>query len=62
MTVHVVPHTHDDVGWVKTYEEYFTGFEGKTSNAKVQQILDQIIEQLSGHPNRKFTYVEMKYF
>ena len=25
MTVHMVHHTHDDVGWLKTPDEYFSG-------------------------------------
>ena len=25
MTVHIAPHSHDDVGWLKTVDEYFDG-------------------------------------
>ena len=25
--VHLIPHSHDDVGWLKTPDEYFTGSE-----------------------------------
>lgn len=62
ITVHLVPHTHDDVGWVKSIDEYYTGFEGSRSHARVEQILDQVMTQLKENPDRRFTYVEMKFF
>ena len=42
LTVHLVPHTHDDVGWLKTYEEYFLGEHNSLAHANVHQILDEV--------------------
>ncbi|PAA73500.1 hypothetical protein BOX15_Mlig003312g1 [Macrostomum lignano] len=52
--VHLVPHTHDDVGWLRTVDQYYY--------YEVQFIIDTVIEELLDNPERKFTYVEMAYF
>lgn len=62
LNVHVVPHTHDDVGWLKTVEQYFYGFNSTIQRAHVQAILDSTISALRQNPNRTFTYVEQKFF
>ena len=54
ITVHLVPHTHDDVGWQVTVDQYYIG--------SVQYILTTVIEQLQVNPDRKFIYVEQAYF
>jgi hypothetical protein len=60
--VHVIAHTHDDVGWLKTYHEHFTGMQGDNAHANVGQLLSETIMELLKHPERRFTYVEMKFF
>ena len=62
LNIHVVPHTHDDVGWLKTVEQYFYGENMTIQHACVNDILDSIIQSLLEHPARTFTYVEQKFF
>lgn len=58
----MVAHTHDDVGWLKTYEEYYTGMRNGNSHARVEQIITEVVLELLRDPTIKFTYVEMKFF
>jgi alpha-mannosidase len=60
--VHLVPHTHDDVGWLKNVDEYFTGTSNSIQVAGVELILNSVIAELLNDPNKRFTYVEMKFF
>ena len=62
INVHIVPHTHDDVGWLKTVEEYYQGSANEVQIAAVKPILDTVIQSLSANPERKFIYVEMAFF
>jgi lysosomal alpha-mannosidase len=58
----MLAHTHDDVGWVKTVDQYYSGAMQREALAEVHLILTTAIEELQRNPSRKFTYVEMKFF
>ncbi|KAK4475407.1 hypothetical protein MN116_002466 [Schistosoma mekongi] len=62
LNVHLVPHTHNDVGWLKTIDQYYYGTNNTIQRAGVQYILDSVISALAYHPKRKFTFVEIVYF
>uniref|UniRef100_A0A672MN70 Lysosomal alpha-mannosidase n=1 Tax=Sinocyclocheilus grahami TaxID=75366 RepID=A0A672MN70_SINGR len=66
LNVHLVPHTHDDVGWLKTVDQYYYGGEdllmSDLKHAGVQYILDSVIDQLQKDPARRFIYVETAFF
>ena len=61
LNVHVIPHSHDDVGWLKTVDQYFvgsrrvgwgTGWENQ--KVSVGDILDSVTKTLSQDPNRRW--------
>ncbi|CAG2112070.1 unnamed protein product, partial [Medioppia subpectinata] len=62
LNVHLVPHTHDDVGWLKTVDQYFYGTRNGDQRAGVQYIIDSVVEQLLKNETRKFIYVETAFF
>ncbi|ENN79712.1 hypothetical protein YQE_03769, partial [Dendroctonus ponderosae] len=62
INVHIVPHTHDDVGWLKTVDQYFYGSNTRNQNAGVQYILNTVVDSLRKDKNRRFIYVETAFF
>ena len=54
LTVHLVCHTHDDVGWQITVDEYY--------DREVRSIISTVVQGLSENPARKFMYVEQAFF
>ncbi|CAF1357329.1 unnamed protein product [Adineta ricciae] len=53
LNVHIVAHTHDDVGWLKTVDQYYYGSRREISSKAVQYILDSVIEALVDNPDQK---------
>ena len=57
LTVHLIPHSHDDVGWLKTVDDYFYGANMSIAFAAVQFTYDTIVTELVAHPEYKFSVV-----
>ena len=50
--VHLVPHSHDDVGWKETLDEYYNqGF------IQVKNIYDTVFEALKKDSKRRFAFL-----
>jgi len=41
--VHMIAHSHDDVGWLKTVDQYFTGSRQDIAVASVREIISTVI-------------------
>lgn len=54
LEVIVVPHSHDDPGWTRTFDDYFEN--------QVANILDGMIKHLEEKSDLKFIYAEMSFF
>ncbi|XP_010246825.1 PREDICTED: alpha-mannosidase isoform X2 [Nelumbo nucifera] len=62
LNVHLVPHSHDDVGWLKTIDQYYVGSNNSIQGACVECVLDSVVESLRRDPNRKFVFAEQAFF
>lgn len=55
LQVYMTPHTHDDVGWLKTVDEYYRGLRNDIQWANVRSVIDSIVGGLIANPYRRFT-------
>ncbi|CAJ2635805.1 unnamed protein product [Trifolium pratense] len=62
LNVHLVPHSHDDVGWLKTVDQYYVGSNNTIQGACVENVLDSVVWSLQKDPNRKFVFAEIAFF
>ena len=54
VVVHILPHSHMDVGWLKTVDRYYT--------EDVRYIYSGVIAALTANSTRRFQAVETAYF
>ncbi len=62
INVHLVPHSHDDAGWLKTVDQYFYGSNNRHQMAGVQYILDSVISELLNDTTKRFIFDQQCYF
>ncbi|XP_021353471.1 alpha-mannosidase 2x-like isoform X2 [Mizuhopecten yessoensis] len=51
LEVIIVPHSHQDPGWLKTFDQYYTYYTSST--------LDLVVDKLTGHPDWTFIWSDV---
>lgn len=54
LVAHIIPHSHCDPGWLKTYKEYY--------DQNVNRILTNVYQYLSADSKRTFIWAEISFF
>jgi len=62
INVFLCPHSHDDVGWLKTVDQYATGSNNSIQHANTGLTIDTVLSNLLDNPDRTFSYVEQAFF
>ncbi|WIA23312.1 hypothetical protein OEZ85_000079 [Tetradesmus obliquus] len=63
LNVHIISHTHNDPGWLRSYAQYHRPFEldGRVIGG-VEAILETVVSSLVDNPDRTFVYADLAFF
>ncbi|KAK8768601.1 hypothetical protein V5799_014933, partial [Amblyomma americanum] len=62
LNVHLLAHTHMDLGWLKTVDQYFYGTKNENANVGVRYIFESVLSELESDARRRFIFVETGFF
>ena len=54
LTIFICPHSHNDPGWLKTFDDYF--------RTQTIHIITTVMDALEADPSRRFIWAEISYF
>ena len=64
--LHLIPHSHDDIGWINTIDQEYSGTDIDPARdiyaGGVPDILDRTTEYMAHDKSKTFAYAEIYYF
>uniref|UniRef100_A0A7E4VQL4 Alpha-mannosidase n=1 Tax=Panagrellus redivivus TaxID=6233 RepID=A0A7E4VQL4_PANRE len=61
INVHLICHTHDDLGWIVNVDEYFSRLRPEIHQVGVEYIYNTVLIELERDPTKRFSFAETGY-
>ncbi|CAG9536717.1 unnamed protein product [Cercopithifilaria johnstoni] len=61
LNVHLICHTHNDPGWIKTIDQYYYGSQKVKTATGVQYILNTVMDELEKDESKRFAWCETSF-